>query len=78
MKLNNPGVLNDAVILLFTQGRQRSHGVDFADTALRNAITAPFQNAHVDVFFVEEEWKDMVGYAKQYLNIVEKDYPTIR
>ena len=49
MKLNNPGVLNDAVILLFTQGWQRSQGVDFADTALRSAIvyfTVPLQNPH--------------------------------
>ena len=80
VKLNNPGVLNDAIILLFTQGWQRSQGVDFADTALHSAVahfTVPLQNAHVDVFLVEEEWKDMVGYAKQYLNIVEEDYPTV-
>ena len=77
MKLNNPRVLKYAVILLLTQGWQKSQGVDFADTALCSAIahfTVPLQNAHVDVFLVEEEWKDMVGYAKQYLNIVE-DYP---
>lgn len=80
VKLNNPGILNDAVILLFTQRWQRSQGVDFADTALRSTIThftVPLQNAHIDVFLVEEEWKDMVGFAKQYLNIVEEDYPTI-
>ena len=81
MKLNNREVLNnDAVILLFTQGWQRLQGVDFADTALHSAIahfTVPLQNARVDVFLVDEEWKDMVGFAKQYLSIVEEDYPTI-
>ena len=45
VKLNNPEVLNDAVILLFTQGWQRSQGVEFADTALRSAI------AHFTVSF---------------------------
>ena len=31
----------------------------------------------MDLSLVQEEWDDMVGYGKQYLNLVREDYKVI-
>ena len=38
----------------------------------------PLENASVDLALVQEKWDDMVGYGKQYLNLVQEDYKIIR
>lgn len=37
----------------------------------------PLENASVDLALVQEKWDDMVGYGKQYLNLVQEDYNII-
>ena len=54
--------------------------VDFADAAISGLTTqlaVPVEKAGVDVTLIKEEWKDMVGYGKHYLNLVHCDCATI-
>ena len=37
----------------------------------------PLESASTDLAKVQEEWDDMVSYAKQYLNLVQEDYKVI-
>ena len=45
--------------------------------SLSARFEVPLQKAEVDITLLEEEWEDMVEYAKHYLNLVQEDYQTI-
>ena len=75
-----PDLLTDALTILATQGWQKSEDASFANTALQSLSAqceVPLQKAQVDIALLEEEWEDMVEYAKRYLNFIQEDYQTI-
>ena len=67
-------LLTHAVTLLSTHGWERTENPSFGYAAL-DAICQWFgvtlERAGVDSSLVQEEWDDMVEYAKQYLNLVQ-------
>jgi len=52
-----------------------------AGTAALNSISTqflvPLEWAGVNVALLKEEWEDMIGYARRYLNLVQDDHQTI-
>ena len=73
--IHHPQLLKDCLTLLATHGWQRSTSDNFADLSLDNLLlkfSVPLENAGVDTSLVCEEWKDMLEYAKQYLNLVQE------
>jgi hypothetical protein len=75
VKVHHPELLTDVLTMLATHGWQRSEDDDFADTALSNLsvrFALPLQNAGVEIDLLSEEWKDMLDYAKLYLNLVQE------
>ena len=80
VKVQLPDLHTDALTVLATQGWQKSEDASFANTALHSLsarFEVPLQKAKVDITLLEEEWEDMVEYAKCYLNLVQEDYQTI-
>lgn len=80
LTVHHPQLLKDCLTLLATHGWQRSTTDNFADTALDNVLqtfSVPLENAGVDVSTVSEEWKNMLEYAKQYLNLVQESSDSI-
>ena len=73
-------LLIHAVTLLATNGRERSESTSFGYSAL-NAVCQRFpvtlESGSVDCSVIQEEWGDMVEYARKYLNLVQEDYKTI-
>ena len=73
-------ILTRAVTLLATHGWKRSSSPFFGHASLGaicNWFTIPLEKASVDVTLVQQEWDDMVEYAKQYLNLVQDDYKVV-
>ena len=73
--IHHPQLLKDCLTLLATNGWQRSTSDNFADHALDNLplkFSVPLENAGVDTSLVCVEWKDMLEYAKQYLNLMQE------
>ena len=74
-KGHHPQLLKDCLTVLATHGWERSTSDSFADQALDNLLlkfSVSLENAGVDMRSVCEEWKDMLEYAKQYLNLVQE------
>ena len=72
--------LTHAVTLLATKGWERSDSTSFGYEALDaicDRFQGPLENASVNCSLVQEEWDDMVDYAKKYLNLVQLDYKII-
>ena len=72
-------LLTHAVTILSTHGWERYEAL-FGYAAL-DAICqwfhVPLERAGTDCSEVQEEWDDMVEYAKQYLNLVQEDYKVV-
>ena len=73
-------LLTHAVTLLSTHGWEHTENPSFGYAAL-DAICqwfgVPLERAGIDSSLVQEEWDDMVEYAKQYLNLVLQDYKVV-
>ena len=80
MRSQDTELLTHAMTLLATNGWERSESASFGYAALDTVcerFQVPLENASVDLSLVQEEWDDMVGYGKQYLNLVREDYKVI-
>ena len=80
MRSQDTELLIHAMTLLATNGWERSESPSFGYAALDAVCVrfkVPLESASVDLTLVQEEWDDMVGYGKQYLNLVQKDYKVI-
>ena len=80
VKLQHVDLLTDILTILATHGWNRTESDDFANTSLQNIanhFAEPLEKAGVDLMVLEEEWLDMVYYAKNYLNLVQEDSQTI-
>ena len=73
-------MLTHAIFLLSAHGWERSESPSFGYAAL-DAVTqrfsVPLETSTVDISLVQEEWDDMVEYAKQFLNLVQEDYKIV-
>ena len=45
--------------------------------AVHLSLAIPLEKASTDATLVQQEWDDMVEYAKQYLNLVQDDYKVL-
>ena len=73
VKLQHVDLLTDILIILATRGWNRT---DFANTSLQNIVdhfAEPLVKTGVDLMVTEEEWVEMVYFAKTYLDSVEED-----
>ena len=80
VKAHHPELLTNALKILATQGWNKSDDIDFASVNLDNLVQQyliPLQKATVDTSVINEEWEDMVEYARRYLNIAEEDHQII-
>jgi hypothetical protein len=80
LKFQDIDLLTVAITILATNGWERSESPSFAYEALDlvcQRFKTPLERASVDLAKVQEEWDDMVSYAKQYLNLVQDDYKVI-
>ena len=73
-------ILTHAVTLFATHGWERSSSPSFGHASLEaicNWFTIPLEKASIDVTLIQQEWDDMVEYAKQYLSLVQDDYKVV-
>ena len=73
-------ILTHAVTLFATHGWERSSSPFFGHASLEaicNWFTIPLEKASTDATLVQQEWDNMVEYAKQYLNLVQDDYKVL-
>ena len=70
-------ILTHSLKILATHGWQKtedaSFGVD-AVHALAERFAVPLQDAKVNCALLDQEWEDIVYYAKQYINLVQDPY----
>ena len=74
IKSHHSELLKDILTLLTTQGWEKLT-TDFADAALRHLsdrFAVPLDKAGVDLSMLQEEWNDLVDYARRYLNLVQE------
>ena len=45
--------------------------------SLSTRFKVPLEKAEVDYSLLQEEWDDMVGYARRYLNLVQEEYQVV-
>ena len=73
MRSQDTELLIQAMTLLATNGWERNKSPSFGYAALDAVCVrfkVPLESASVDHILVQEEWDDMMGYGKQYLNLV--------
>ncbi len=69
-------LLTNCLTVLATQGWEKTTDADFAKPSLEQLSTQfaePLRRANIDALVLEEEWEDMLDYAKRYLNIVQEE-----
>ena len=80
VKAQHTDLLTNSLTILATQGWEKTEGVEFSRETLDSIVTqfsTPLAKAGIDTNALQEEWEDMVDYAKRYLNIVQEDPSTI-
>lgn len=66
--------------VLATHGWQKIEDASFgvkAVHALAERFTIPLKEAKVNCALLQQEWEDMVYYAKRYINLVQDPYPIV-
>jgi len=69
-------LLTNVLTILATHGWNKSDDIDFAATKLDKLVQqflTPIEAAGVETASINEEWEDMVDYARHYLNIAKED-----
>ena len=80
VKIQSTEFLTHAITTLVTHGWEKSANTAFGYEALEYVSTrflVPLENASVNCAVLDEEWDDIVEYAKRYLNLVQDDYKVI-
>ena len=80
LKVQCPDLLTHALTILAPMGWERKDDASFGYSAI-DAISirfrTPLEHAKVDCSVLQQEWDDMVDYAKRYLNLVQEDYSVL-
>ena len=80
---NNPEdmeTLTHALKIIATHGWDKTADASFGYEALQSLclrFCTPLQEADVNSALVQQEWEDMVFYAKQYINLVLNSYKVV-
>ena len=64
-------VLNHTLKIIATHGWEKTEDASFGYESIELLISrfsTPLQEAGVNIALIQEEWDDMVSYAKQYVN----------
>ena len=80
VKIQSTEFLTHAITILATHGWEKSANTAFGCEALEYVSTrflVPLENTSVNCAVLNEEWDDIVEYAKRYLNLVQDDYKVI-
>ena len=80
VKVQSTDLLTHAITILATHGWEKSANTAFGYEALDCISTrflVPLENASVNCARLNEEWDDIVEYAKRYLNLVQDNYKVI-
>ena len=80
VKIQSIDLLTHAITILATQGWEKSEDSSFGYEALQCVSTrflVPLENANVNCALLNEEWDDIVEYAKRFLNLAKEDYKVI-
>ena len=73
VKAQNTDLLTYALIILAPKGWEKTEDAPFgyeAFDSLSTRFKVPLEKAEVDCSVLQEEWDDMVDYARRYLNLV--------
>ena len=80
VKVQSTDLLTHAITILATHGWEKSENTAFGYEALECIsirFLVPLENASVNCALLNEEWDDIVEYAKRYLDLVQDDYHVI-
>ena len=80
LKLQHADVLTHSLTILATSGLEKDEDDSFAHAALESLSTrfrAPLEKAGVDCSLIQQEWEDIIDFAKCYLNLVQENYTVI-
>ena len=72
--------LTHSLKLLATHGWQKTEDASFGYEAIQSLaqrFAIPLQEAQVNCALLQQEWEDIVYYAKQYINLVKDPYPVV-
>ena len=73
-------LFTDVLTILVTQGWEKHDDASFAHNALHNqsvCFTIPLEKADVNTALLQEEWDDVVSFAKQYIDLVRNSYKVV-
>lgn len=80
IKVQHEKLLDDTLTILATNGWGKADNASFGHLSLSNICAhfqIPLEAAGVDLLLVEDEWNDVVDYARRYLDIVRQGYKNI-
>ena len=80
VKIQSIEFLTHVITILATHGWEKCANASFGYEAIEYVSTRyliPLENASVNCALLNEEWDDIVEYAKRYLNLVQDDYRII-
>ena len=80
VKVNNIEMVTHSLTILATNGWEKFQDASFGHGGLDNISTRfrlPLEKAGVDCSSLQDEWDDLVDYAKRYLDLVRDDYRVI-
>ena len=80
VKAQSIELLTHTLTILAPKGWEKTNDASFGYEALRHLSTrfsAHLEKAKVDCSALEEEWDDLIDYAKRYLNLVQDEYQVI-
>ena len=80
VKAQNTDLLTYALTILAPKGWEKTEDASFGYEALDSLSTrfkVPLEKAEVDCSLLQEEWDDMVDYARRYLNLVQEEYQVV-
>ena len=73
-------VLNHALKIIATHGWEKTEDASFGYESIEYLISrfsTPLQEAGIDIALIQEEWDDIVSYAKLYINVVQNSYKEV-
>jgi len=80
LKVQHTDLLTHVLTILTPFGWDKSEDGSFAYQSLDYLVSMfqkPLEKAGINTTLMQEEWDDMIDYAKRYLNLVQEDYTRI-
>ena len=80
VKVQHIDLLTHVLTILTPIGWDKGQDGSFAHNSLEylvNLFQQPLEKAKINITVIQEEWEDMVDYAKRYFNLVQESYRVI-